>query len=736
MPGRESRDVADIHQRLDSITRQIDQISRTAPPRQDGAQRARTRRARRRPAVERRHLAARCAAVADLESRGREEDLAAGVCSARPRWSSAPLPRSIGRSAAAQARASLELAIAEIAARQSELDKTRATPDAAAQCPDDAASATATAAAGPDFSSLERHLFKITSQIEALQRARWHRAIDRRVPQRTCRDPSAPLPRRCRAGRSNRSKTKSARCPAASTTPVKAASTARRLAGIERALGEIREALRSLTPAEQLAGYDEAIRNLGAKLDLILRANDDPSTVHQLEGAIAALRAIVSNVASNDALARLSDDVHTLSSKVDQLARAGDHQRLVRRARTAHRRADLDAGKPRASAGRREHRADRRRAARPVRPSRPHAGRQRQRLRLRPSRTARVLSARTPGSRPPITVAAISAGSRTDCRTSCAISKPSMRSLPRWPKTAAARQRAGGLRPGRYRQARIVRHPPQPDRNRPPDPGFAGGRAQHARPCGRSAGDDRGRPAQRAQRTGWRRRRSIRQARGPRRNAGRCRRSRNRNCPIPPRRRRISPRRRAISMPRPVCRRHRAPRAISEILEPHAAPSRAAIETDLPPDHPLEPGTRPTAGGFALGAHRRFRKRHQRNPRQARANRPAPTNFIAAARRAAQAAAAAPPADKVAIAVPIKAAASRQGRKAAIDHHLQDPLAAGWRERGRDRARHLQDGDDPARGSGAPQLPAMENARSAPAPAHVPADDGQARLRRRRRRLR
>src|SRR3954449_9676399 len=31
MPGRETRDVADIHQRLDSITRQIEQISRPAP---------------------------------------------------------------------------------------------------------------------------------------------------------------------------------------------------------------------------------------------------------------------------------------------------------------------------------------------------------------------------------------------------------------------------------------------------------------------------------------------------------------------------------------------------------------------------------------------------------------------------------------------------------------------------------------------------------------------------------
>ena len=35
--------------------------------------------------------------------------------------------------------------------------------------------------------------------------------------------------------------------------------TAQALAGIERALSEIREVLRSLTPAEQLAGYDEAI---------------------------------------------------------------------------------------------------------------------------------------------------------------------------------------------------------------------------------------------------------------------------------------------------------------------------------------------------------------------------------------------------------------------------------------------------------------------------------------------
>ncbi|HTY17546.1 MAG TPA: hypothetical protein VMH82_07440, partial [Myxococcota bacterium] len=93
------------------------------------------------------------------------------------------------------------------------------------------------------------------------------------------------------------------------------------LANIERALGEVREVLRTLMPAEQLRGYDEAIRNLGAKLDTILRNSDDHATVQQLESAIAALRGIVSNVASNDALERLADDVRLLSAKVDQLTR-------------------------------------------------------------------------------------------------------------------------------------------------------------------------------------------------------------------------------------------------------------------------------------------------------------------------------------------------------------------------------------------------------------------------------
>ncbi|MCJ9736090.1 hypothetical protein MOV75_38830, partial [Bradyrhizobium sp. PRIMUS42] len=175
--------------------------------------------------------------------------------------------------------------------------------------------------AGPDFSSLERHLLKITSQIESLQRpdnteqainafrselAEIRTAITEAMPRRaieSIENEIRSLHRRIDETRSS-------------------GTDGQVLSGIEHALSDIKQVLRTLTPAEQLTGYDEAIRNLGAKLDLILRANDDPSTVHQLESAISALRGIVSNVASNEALARLSEDVQLLSSKVDQVTRA------------------------------------------------------------------------------------------------------------------------------------------------------------------------------------------------------------------------------------------------------------------------------------------------------------------------------------------------------------------------------------------------------------------------------
>jgi localization factor PodJL len=315
---RQIPDVADIHQRLDSITKQIEQISRPSP---------RGEAVRGEPTVARQlneaisRLDARLSQISNpapdpagpdagkaaSDRHGRAGRSARSIAprrrSARPRWilRSPKSPRARTNSTVRR-RARCR----------------RAMPAPPSAQPNFSQAPMQAAPAGPDFSSLERHLLKITSQIEALQRpdhveesiaafrselAEIRQAITEAVPRReieSLENEIRSLSRRIDENRQH-------------------GSDGQTLAGIEGALGEIREVLRSLTPAEQLTGYDEAIRNLGAKLDLILRSNDDPSTVQQLESAIAALRGIVSNVASNDALARLAEDVHTLSAKVDQL---------------------------------------------------------------------------------------------------------------------------------------------------------------------------------------------------------------------------------------------------------------------------------------------------------------------------------------------------------------------------------------------------------------------------------
>ena len=108
------------------------------------------------------------------------------------------------------------------------------------------------------------------------------------------------------------------------------------------------------------------------------------------------------------------------------------------------------------------------------------------------------------------------------------------------------------------------------------------------------------------------------------------------------------------------------PRAISEILEPHAAAPRAAIAPELPPDHPLEPGTRPTARMSSpserIAASESAISEIAAGPKEPVSS----SSFIAAARRAAQAAAAAPPAEK----------AGRSAAKAALKDKGGDKIKA------------------------------------------------------------
>ena len=303
--NQDSPDVADIHQRLDSITRQIDQLS---SPTERGE-----------PAVAR-HLND---AISRLDAR-----LARITSPARPtQEDSQPRTDRVERAAAevySSSRpldpGSLESVIAEIAARQHELGGApRARPPRSS--PPGAPAMTTPQPSAPDFSGLERHLFKITSQIEALQRPdgieqsiaafRSELAGIRHVI-------TEALPRRAIESIENEIRSLSRRIDDIRQS----GSDGQALANIERALNEIHDALRSLKPAEQLAGFDEAIRNLGGKIDTIVRSSGDSGMVQQLENAIGALRGIVSNVASNDALVRLNDDLIMLSSKVDQLGRS------------------------------------------------------------------------------------------------------------------------------------------------------------------------------------------------------------------------------------------------------------------------------------------------------------------------------------------------------------------------------------------------------------------------------
>jgi localization factor PodJL len=100
------------------------------------------------------------------------------------------------------------------------------------------------------------------------------------------------------------------------------------VAAIELGLAEVRDALHRLTTAESLVGFDESIKALAQKVDLII-ARQDPAAVEQLETAIGALRGIVSHVASSDALNRVAEDVRVLTVKVDALANSAASGRAV-----------------------------------------------------------------------------------------------------------------------------------------------------------------------------------------------------------------------------------------------------------------------------------------------------------------------------------------------------------------------------------------------------------------------
>ena len=310
---------AAVHRRLDDLTRRIEHFTRSAPvagPEAYAPKRNRDENEQ----------------IADLIRR-LDRRLDQFVNNSRPMT---PRPTAMPAMPSAPPPASLDRAVAEIAARQRALNaqpsldqpgpprqRQQTYPHApvAAPAPPALPSISVLAPAPmQDISGLEDQLRRITDQIETLRKPGVEEAIN------ALRDELGEIGRALNDAMPRHAIDAIEKQIAGLTQRIaegrQAGIDAGALSGVEHGLAEVRDALRGLTPAENLIGFTDAVNALAHKIDLIV-AQKDPATLQQLEHAITTLREMAARVASDDAIGRLSDQVRMLDEKVDQLARSG-----------------------------------------------------------------------------------------------------------------------------------------------------------------------------------------------------------------------------------------------------------------------------------------------------------------------------------------------------------------------------------------------------------------------------
>jgi localization factor PodJL len=231
----------------------------------------------------------------------------------------APMPRP------QQPQAGLDRAVAEIAARQRAL---RGEPAAPPLQPAPAPEPMLQQAPEPmlqqvpaqNLTGLEDQLRRITDQIETLRRPGVEEAIN------ALRDELGEIGRALNDAMPRRAIDTIERQIQGLTQRIAenrhAGADQHALSGIEHGLAEVRDALRGLTPAENLVGFNDAVAGLAHKIDLIV-AQKDPETLNQLEHAITTLREMAAHVASNDAVGRLATEVEKLGDRVEEFGRSG-----------------------------------------------------------------------------------------------------------------------------------------------------------------------------------------------------------------------------------------------------------------------------------------------------------------------------------------------------------------------------------------------------------------------------
>lgn len=233
-------------------------------------------------------------------------------------WTPPSLGRERPQAATPKTISPLERAVAEITARQRELDGDPA-PRAQALLPELPLFAGNAAPNRPDLSGLQDQIEHLTSRIETMRRPC---GVEDSVKAlrgdladiaRTLTD---AMPRKAVEALENEVRGLAQRL--AESRRSGADLTA--LAGVERGLAEVRIALCTLTPAEGLVAFQQAVKALSEKIDQIPATNRDPSALRQFETSINSLRGVVASVASNEALAKVAESVRELSAKVDRIA--------------------------------------------------------------------------------------------------------------------------------------------------------------------------------------------------------------------------------------------------------------------------------------------------------------------------------------------------------------------------------------------------------------------------------
>jgi len=346
-------DLTSVHQRLDELTRKIDHFARTGPqayapkrqrePREDNDQLAAlisrldhridqfVTTARTLPQV--------APPMAPAMAPYVPQHVAAPVHMPPPAQhvpppQHIPMPQPMPpvQMPAVQMPPALDRAIAEISARQRTLNGAAAQPILRQPAPPPMAEAPPRPQPQPplpmvlqqvptqDLSGLEDQLRRITDQIETLRKPGVEEAINalRGELSEIGRALNEAMPRRAIDTIERQIQGLTQRIAEGRHNGVDGGA----LAGVEHALAEVRDALRGLTPAENLVGFNEAVHGLAHKIDLIV-AQKDPATLNQLEHAITTLRDMSQHVASNEAVGELAAQVHALSERVEHLSVAG-----------------------------------------------------------------------------------------------------------------------------------------------------------------------------------------------------------------------------------------------------------------------------------------------------------------------------------------------------------------------------------------------------------------------------